>query len=120
MSNLIDLPPLPGAEAAGKFFITPHAVHKYQRECSPNASYNDALRNLIWITNAGKLVGDYLGKVIREQYPGTRLEMWTGPIIGKSRRKQRSDSRLRFCVAYGERGSLPQVVTVLRRSGIAR
>lgn len=97
--------------ASGCFFITPHAVHKFQREVRPNASYNQALGALIKITDAGRLVSGYNGHTMAERFPGVRLELWRGPVMG-TRANQRGDSRMRFVVAYGP-GELPQVVTVL-------
>lgn len=102
------------AGAVGRFFVTPHAVHKYQREVKPNASYNQALSDLIKITNAGRQCGEYNGGKIREMCGiDTVIEMWRGPVVG-TRSKQRRNSRMRFVVAYGG-GEKPQVITVLPR-----
>ena len=97
--------------AAGRFFVTPHAVHKFQREVIPNASYNRALGILVKLTSAGHFVSSYNGHTMAERFSGTRLELWRGPVTG-TRANQRGDSRMRFVVAYGP-GELPQVVTVL-------
>jgi hypothetical protein len=97
--------------AAGRFFITSHAVHKYQREVRPNASYNAALSELIRLTSEGRFVAPYNGHTIAANFPGKTVELWRGPVVG-TRSMQAANSRMRFVVVYGP-GELPQVVTVL-------
>lgn len=81
----------------------------------PNASYNQALSDLIRITNAGRVCGEYKGGKIREMVgEDVVIEMWRGPVIG-TRAKQGRNSRMRFVVAHGVMGELPQVITVLPR-----
>jgi hypothetical protein len=71
-----------------------------------NASYSQALSELVAITSRGKYVGPCRG--MPELQP---LELWRGQRIGTHAR-QASTSRLRFVVGRRE-GGLPQVVTVL-------
>lgn len=90
--------------ARGRFFVTPHAVRRYIERYRRGASYETALDELILLTSAGKHVG-----------PSNSAgggELWRGPRIG-TKAKQDRRSRIRFVVANGERGELPQVLTVL-------
>lgn len=93
----------PKSGARGRFFVTPHAVERYRERFRQTVGYRTALRELILITSAAKRVGT--------THDG-RGEIWRGPRIG-AKSKQDRRSRLRFVVANGERGELPQVVTVL-------
>lgn len=96
--------------AAGRFFVTPHAVHRFQQHYRPDASYNRALGELVRLTSAGRLVGPAKGEQLRAAFG--ELELWRGPRVGTHARQSRV-SRLRFIVGRNESG-LPQVVTVLR------
>lgn len=99
--------------AQGRFFVTPHAVQRYQERYFPDMSYERARDDLIRITSAGSKKADYrgIGK-LREMWPEAQLEIWRGPRIGTHARQDRR-SRLRFIVGYASGGDLPQVVTVL-------
>lgn len=77
---------------AGAFFITPHAVKRYQERCCGVCDYNVALGELIKITSSAHFV-----KKTNDDF-----EVWrTGKPL-----------RMRFIVSRKNRG-LPQVVTVL-------
>lgn len=84
---------------SGQWYITPHSVHQYiarVRACS----YDDALADLIAISNRAHYVKHVLGG----------CELWRGPRtrIGKGRRT----GGIRLIVGPGE-GSLPALLTVL-------
>ena len=96
----------------GKFFITPHAVHRYIEHVRPEATYAQALEDLQYITSNGTSKGPYQGVKLTQQHPDKSLELWRGPRIGPHSQQNRR-SRLRFVVGYANYGPLPQVVTVL-------
>lgn len=80
---------------AGRWFITPHAVKRYQRRCGGPPRYEDALSELIKLSDEAHFVKDKdLG-----------IELWrTGKPL-----------RMRMYVSIRGEG-LPQLVTVLRGS----
>lgn len=94
--------------ANGRFFITPHAVKQYiARFCVDGTDYDTALDELAELTSTARFVA--YSK--RED----RSEIWECRRVGKKQREHRV-SRMRFVVGHRE-GPLPQVVTVLPRSG---
>ncbi len=104
--------------ATGKFFITPYAIKRYIERVRPGLTYNQALSELIFLTNAGSFKSPYRGQKLPQQYPNAKLELWRGPRVG-SRPKQDRRSRLRFVVSHSDHGELPQVITVLPVPGRA-
>lgn len=93
--------------------MTRYAVARYRARIRPGIGYQQALRELVQLTSAGRLVGAATG--FRE-FAGA--ELWRGPRVGPNRhvmgRRVPGDprDRLRFVVAHGP-GDKPQVVTVL-------
>lgn len=81
---------------AGRWFITPHAVRQYQRRYRGPERYEDALAELIRLSNNARYV-----KKIRGQ-----VELWR---VGKP-------LRMRMIVSSRFSGR-PQLVTVLKGSG---
>ena len=95
--------------AEGRFFITPHAVEQYiRRFCVDGTDYDTALAELIELTSSARFVA-YSKRA-------DRAEIWECKRIGKKQREHRV-SRMRFVVGRMMPGPLPQVVTVLPRSG---
>ena len=78
---------------AGKWFITPHAVKRYQRRCNGHSKYENALGELIRLSEQAHYVKD--------KHPG--IELWR---TGKPH-------RLRMIVSTRREG-LPQLITVLK------
>jgi len=91
----------------GRFFVTPHAVHRYIERIRPGLGYEEARAELIALAAEARLVRPYLT-------PGLPpAELWRGPRVGPASAKDRR-SRLRFVVTPGTRaGGLPAIVTVL-------
>lgn len=79
---------------AGEWFITPHAVKRYQERCDGPSRYEDALARLIEMSETAHRV--------KEIHEGIYLY-----------RVGRTHGRLRFFVSTREPGK-PQLLTVLK------
>jgi hypothetical protein len=79
--------------ARGRFFVTPHAVERYQERVHRGICYDRALREILEICERAHYVKDYHGGA---QY-------WRGP----------KPMRLRLLVAPAVGDELPQVITIL-------
>lgn len=77
---------------AGRWFISPHAVRRYQRRVAPGLSYEQALADLVRLSTDAHHVRTL----------ATGLDLWRGP----------KPQRLRCYVGQGT-GALPVLVTVL-------
>jgi len=56
--------------ATGRFFITPHAVRRFIKRVRPGASYNEALGELIRLSDGAHLVKRVVGDY------GDDVEIW--------------------------------------------
>lgn len=82
-------------KAKGRFFVTPHAVHRYIERVHPGISYERALGEIIEAAAGAHYVKDY-----------NSGQYWRGP----------KPMRLRLIVANGSGGELPQITTILPAS----
>lgn len=78
---------------AGRWFITPHAVNQYRQRFARRLTYEDALAELIRLSEAAHYV--------KETHAGA--QQWRGPKPG----------RLRMIVQPNPEPLLPTLVTVL-------
>lgn len=78
--------------AKGRFFVTPHAVHRYIERVHRGISYERALGEIIEAADRAHYVKDY-----------NSGQYWRGP----------KPMRLRLIVANGSGGELPQIITIL-------
>jgi hypothetical protein len=84
--------------AAGRFFITPHAVRRYAQRVRPGASYNEALTDMVRLSDEARYVKTKTGS------RGDVIEVWRTP----------KPLRLRLYVAPSRgRGLKSAVITVL-------
>lgn len=76
----------------GKWFISPHAVHRYIERLARSLTYEQALDDLVAYSETAHYVKDWK--------PG--VELWKGP----------KPRRLRFLIGHREDGA-PQLITVM-------
>lgn len=88
---------------AGNWFVTPHAVSRWQQYEMGGSTYEEALADLVRLSR--------VARPVREIRPGVWL--YRGP---KRRVNGRRVSGDRFVVS-GRLGGAPQLVTVLPRRG---
>lgn len=81
--------------AAGRFFVTPHAVRRYVSRVRPGLTYEQALGALLQAAESAHYVRDSDGGAA----------IW---------RASRAHGRVRFVVMPGVPGRLPVIVTILR------
>jgi hypothetical protein len=76
----------------GRWFITPHAVRRYIQRVAPGLTYEQALGELVHLSESARRV--------KERAPG--IWLWRGP----------KPRRLRFVVSTRGAGELPQLLTL--------
>jgi|WetSurMetagenome_2_1015567.scaffolds.fasta_scaffold721334_1 hypothetical protein len=81
--------------AVGRWFITPHAVHRYIENIRPGLDYDHALGELIRHSDTAHFVRATV-------VDGICIERWRAP----------KPTQIRFIVSHGP-GAKPQLVTVL-------
>lgn len=83
--------------AAGRWFITPHAVERYRERIEPGLTYDEALGRLVALSEGAHFVRE------KVTVDFGRVEIWRGP----------KPTRLRCYVVPGREGELDVLVTVL-------
>lgn len=82
--------------AAGRWFVTPHAVQRYRERIDPRATYEQAL-----------------GVLVRESESARPVKPWKGGAMLYKGSKLSRGAHLRMVVGCDKASGLPQLITVL-------
>lgn len=83
--------------AAGRWFVTPHAVERYVERIEPGLTYDEALGRLVALSERAHFVRE------KVTVDFGRVEIWRGP----------KPTRIRCYVVPGGEGEMDVLVTVL-------